>query len=140
MKNLYLILAIIASAVLTGCNSTPEDLSVLEGYWEIEKAETPEGDTRTYKINTAIDHYQLETDSSGFKSRVSPLLDGTFLTTGNKEAFQVKREESGLKLYFSTPYGAHTETVTLLKDQQLIMTNEAGLRYTYKRYKKLELE
>lgn len=139
MKHSVLI-CILAVTVLWGCNQASENIGHIEGYWEIEKAETPEGETRTYKVNTSVDHYQLETDSSGFKTRLTPRLDGTFLTSGDREAFTVKRNNNEIKLHFSTPYSDHTETLTLLKEQQLILTNEAGMKYTYKRFEKMELK
>lgn len=140
MKKLLHTGTLILALTIMSCNQHPEQIDPIAGYWEIEKAESPDGETRDYKVNTSVDHYQLETDSTGFKTRLTPQFDGSFLTTGDREAFTVKKDEQGLKLHFTTPFSNHTETVILLKEQQLILTNEAGMRYTYKRYEKMNLE
>ncbi|MBL7472156.1 hypothetical protein [Robertkochia sediminum] len=140
MKQLLHLGALILALTIMSCNQQPEQIAPIAGYWEIEKAESPDGETRNYKVNTSVDHYQLETDSTGFKTRLTPQFDGSFLTTGDREAFKVEKGKNGLKLHFTTPFSNHTETVILLKEQQLILTNEAGMRYTYKRYEKMNLE
>ena len=55
------------------------DLQNLNGYWEIEKVELPDGDKKEYKVNETIDFFKIEANK-GFRKKVMPQLDGTYLT------------------------------------------------------------
>lgn len=124
---------------LMSCSPNPE-ISALEGYWEIEKVDFPDGNTKEYNISTTVDHYKLESDSTGYKVKVNPQLDGSFLTSGDREAFTVEHEKGDLLLHFTTSLSEHTEKVIQLKENTLIMMNDREMKYTYKRFEKLELE
>ncbi len=141
MKSIFIpILSLLAlSLVTTACSEQP-DIKNLEGYWEIERADLPEGNTMEYSISTTIDHFTLESDSTGYKTKVMPQLDGSFITSGDSESFSIVEKDGKLKLIFTTPLSSHTETVLQLKEEQLILLNEREMKYTYKRFKKLELE
>ena len=43
------------------------DLQNLNGYWEIEKVELPDGDKKEYKVNETIDFFKI-TDHKGCRS------------------------------------------------------------------------
>ncbi len=134
----YLLYALIFTVTIS-CSEQPEIRS-LEGYWEIEKVDLPGGNSRDYTISTTLDHYTLETDSTGYKSKVSPRLDGTFLTSGHREFFKIESGEDQLLLHYRDALTPYTEKVIRLKDEQLILVNERDMIYIYKRFKKLELE
>lgn len=55
---------------LVSCNSKPDykDVEKLNGFWEIEKAETPYGD-KSYTMNQMVDYFQVE-DSTGFRKKM----------------------------------------------------------------------
>ena len=61
--------------ILTACQNkvTHEDLPFLNGYWEIEKVNMPDGQTKEYTINTTVDYIEMK-DLSGFRKKVYPKL------------------------------------------------------------------
>ena len=135
---LHILFALMTASAVVGCTAKP-DISLLEGYWEIEKVDFPDGNTKEYSISTTIDHIRMETDSTGYKTKVMPQLDGSFKTSGDSEAFSLTENKGKLQLRFTTRLSGHTETILQLKEEQLILLNEREMKYTYIRFKKLEL-
>lgn len=124
---------------LAACKEDPL-VNDLEGYWEIEQADLPGGNTKEYAISLTLDHYQLESDSSGYKTKVTPRLDGSFQTSGHQEYFRVEEKDGALLLHYQNSLTQYTEKVIRLKPEQLILINDRDMKYTYKRFKQLELE
>ena len=45
---------------LLGCQSGPKpEISLLEGYWEIEHVQTPQGQQKEFGPNILVDYFQL---------------------------------------------------------------------------------
>ena len=57
----------IVFVLLLSCKQTisKTDLNNLNGYWEIEKVELPDGDKKEYKVNETIDFFKIK-DEKGF--------------------------------------------------------------------------
>ena len=64
---------------------SPEAISKINGYWEIQKVELPDGKEKEYKINETVDYFEWN-GNKGFRKKVKPQLDGTFLTNNESEA------------------------------------------------------
>ena len=65
-----------------------EDLHYLNGYWEIQKVEFPNGQVKEYKANTMVDYIQLE-NGKGMRKKVQPRLDGTYIISEDEEPFEL---------------------------------------------------
>jgi len=74
------VLLFIAFISVTACKEKvkPEDISKINGYWEIETVTTPDGNEREYKISETIDYFEIKNDS-GFRKKVMPQFDGKYL-------------------------------------------------------------
>ena len=127
--------------VTFSCKQTnhEEQLSHINGYWEIEEVIMPDGEKKDYTINTLIDFIEIS-DSTGFRKKVAPQLDGTFKTTDDTEKIEVKIEEGKVRLHYSTPFYSWKETVERADETHLIIENEDEKIYKYKRYEGLNLE
>ncbi len=108
------------------------DLKKLNGYWEIEYVNLPDGSKKTYKINESVDYFELK-DLKGFRKKVYPQLDGKYLVNDVKESIQIEQVESKWKLQYSTPYSKWSEEIVEIRDSVLVIKNEAKLIYHYKR-------
>ena len=105
----------------------------LEGYWEIKAVEMPSGTERNFGINTIVDHIQMKGDS-GIRTKVSPKLDGSFITNGVSENFTLKIEDDSLRMYYKTPFDEWKETVIEAKDSILIVKNRDNKLYKYSKF------
>jgi hypothetical protein len=120
--------------LLVSCKQTITDKDVVKinGYWEIQKVELPEGGKKEYKVNETIDFFQIK-DNKGFRQKVMPQLDGTYLTNDIKETISISNKDDNYYINYSTNYGKWKEEIVEIKDSILVLKNEANLEYHYKR-------
>lgn len=122
-------------SVIISCNEqvSVKEISKLNGYWEIEKVELPDGNSKEYKINESIDHFELNDSLKGFRKKVILQLDGKLLTNDVKENIEAIITDGLLFLNYSTDYAEWKEEVLELSDKKLVLKNESGITYFYKR-------
>lgn len=120
--------------VLVSCQEkvSEKELHNLNGYWEIEKAEMPDGEVKEYNINSSIDYFQVK-DDSGFRQKVSPQFDGEFLTNEVQEEFKVLFEDKKVWISYHTDFADWKEELLVVKPNRLVVKNEHDIKYYYKR-------
>lgn len=119
-------------------SNTVEDISVINGYWEIEKVVLPNGTEKQYGFNQTIDFFEV-TDSIGIRKKLQPRLDGTFIGSKDSETFSIQVSNDSLHLFYNNSLSSWKETIISLNQNQMILKNESQNLYFYKRFKKLEL-
>lgn len=113
-------------------NITQADMVNLNGYWEIEKVVLPDGDKKEYKINETIDFFKIEADK-GFRKKVMPQLDGTYLTNDVQEEFLVVVKDGEASLQYKTTYASWNEEIIELTKDKFVVKNQQEIEYYYKR-------
>ena len=108
------------------------DLIKINGYWEIQKVELPQGGKKEYKVNETIDFFSLK-NNSGFRQKVMPQLDGTYLTNDIKEDIKVSNKDGVFYINYTTTYGKWNEEILEIQDSVLVLKNKDNLEYHYKR-------
>ena len=112
-----LLLIVLVSVLSCKQKITEADISNLNGYWEIEKVELPDGDKKEYKVNETIDFFKIEANK-GFRKKVMPQLDGTYLTNDVQEAVVVVVKDGDASLQYKTTYASwNEEIIELTKDK-----------------------
>lgn len=138
--NYKLYFAIFALFLLSCSKPDPENQKqYLEGYWEIKTVEMPSGNKKDFDINTLIDYIEVKGDS-GVRTKVSPKLDGTFITNGVSEKFILKIENDSLRMLYKTPFSEWQETVIEAQDSILTVKNRDNKIYTYTKFQKFDFE
>lgn len=133
------ILLLLISLTVLSCRQNPTELQQnLTGYWEIEKVVTQDGEEKTFKVNAFIDYITLE-GTSGKRTKVSPQLDGTFKNNETVEPFEINTGSGELLLRYTTQFNAWTEKVKKATQDQLVIINNEGKEYHYKRFKKFSI-
>ena len=129
------IISIFTFLLLVSCQSEikKEDLSKLNGYWEIKEVSMPSGEKKDYKINETIDYFQVKNDV-GFRQKVMPRFDGKFGTNDIKEEIKIIEKEAHFFIEFKTNYGKWQEEIITIKDSTLVLKNKEELIYEYKRH------
>ncbi|SFJ09877.1 hypothetical protein [Myroides guanonis] len=108
------------------------DLHHLNGYWEIEKAEMPDGEVKEYTVNMSIDFFELK-DDTGFRQKVVPQFDGGYLTNDVREDIKVVFEGKKAWLDYHTEFADWKEELIVVKPNRLVVKNEHDIKYYYKR-------
>ena len=115
------------------------DLQQLNGYWEIEKVELPDGDKKEYKVNETIDFFKID-GNKGFRKKVMPQLDGTYLTNDIQEDIVIAVKDGDAIIQYKTTYASWNEEITELTKDKLVVKNEQDLEYHYKRPAKFSVK
>ena len=127
-----LLLIVLVSVLSCKQKITEADLSNLNGYWEIEKVELPDGDKKEYKVNETIDFFKID-GNKGFRKKVMPQLDGTYLTNDIQEDIVIAVKDGDATIQYKTTYASWKEEIIELTKDKLVVKNEQDLEYHYKR-------
>lgn len=132
MKNSFKILLI--SFLFIACKQKiqPADISKINGYWEIEKVVFDKGDDKDYSMNETYDFFDIK-GNKGFRKKVMPQLDGTFLVNDTQEAVTVRFVEDQVYLDYKTPFMKWSEEILKLTDAELVVVNTDKKEYHYKK-------
>ncbi len=119
---------------LTSCNQliTDKDISKINGYWEIEKVILSDGTKKEYKVNETIDFFQIK-NNIGFRKKVTPQLDGTYLVNNQKEKVLISIKDKIYFLNYSTNYTKFKEQIIKIQDSILVLKNDQNVEYHYKK-------
>ena len=140
MKHLK-ILVLFTLVILSSCKENVENfIPHISGYWEIVSVKNNKETVKNYTVSTNVDFFIVNEDLSGFRKKVSPTLDGKYITTNDNIAFNLVNENNTLKIKYSKNNITFEETILSASENELIITNDAGLVYTYKPYKPINIE
>ena len=112
---------------------SPEAISKINGYWEIQMVELPDGKEKEYKINETVDYFEWN-ENKGFRKKVKPQLDGTFLTNNEAEEIQISDSLGSYTIQYKTAYAQWKEEIVVITDSVLVLKNKQNLEYHYKRF------
>jgi len=95
---------LLSFVVLSACqNSSKPDLNQLNGYWEIDFVQQENETFQNKQSNSLYDFYSMK-DGKGIYKKVSPQLDGSFLTTESNIPFEIKEDNGTFKIKFNSPW------------------------------------
>ncbi|MBP6759387.1 MAG: hypothetical protein KA133_09060 [Flavobacterium sp.] len=139
MKNTFRILFL--SFLFISCQQKikPEDISKINGYWEIEKVVFDQGKDKEYGINESYDYFQIDKNNKGFRKKVMPQLDGTFMVNDTYENVTVRFEDDKVYLDYSTAYAKWSEELIVVSDKELVFKNAEKKEYHYKKAESLNI-
>ena len=136
-KSLFILLSIILFSC--GNGDPKEQLNHINGYWEIDHVQVEKDSVIKYGFSQYIDYIKI-TDTSGYRKKLQPEMDGSFKTTKSSEKVKPEIKEGKLFLNYSTPYDKWTEEVLDAGEDELVLKNRDGKVYYYHRYKPITLE
>ena len=138
MKKIFFLLAII-SFISCQQEIKQEDITKLNGYWEIKEVKKEDGEKKEYKVNETIDFFEVK-KNVGFRQKVMPQFDGTFKTNNIKESIKIIDSNKVYFIQYTTDYGKWKEQIMELKDSTLVLKNKDNLEYNYKKFKPRSLK
>lgn len=137
----FKVLILFLFLTLNSCKENVENyIPHISGYWEIENVKNNNELLKNYTISTNIDFFIVNEDLSGFRKKVAPTLDGKYITTDDNIAFNLEVKDNILKIKYSKNDINFEETIVSASEEKLVITNDAGLIYTYKPYKPINIE
>ncbi|MFC7357507.1 hypothetical protein ACFQO1_07395 [Jejudonia soesokkakensis] len=140
MKSKLLTLLLITFLVSCSTRDFQKEIEHLDGYWQIERVIFPDGTEKEFSISTTIDYIEVEESNKGFRKKVNPKLDGSFVTSDSEEFFTIETSENELLLHYTTEFDTWTETILSSEENKLVIKNRDDKVYHYKRFSKFELD
>lgn len=143
MRNIKVVLGLCFILVLQACQSKADMQAIqshISGYWEIEKAQLPDGTEKDYSINATIDYFELKENQTGVRYKVVPQFNGEFLTNDIPESFLVKEKEGAIWLEYKTEFSTWEEQVLSVTEEKMVMENENKIKYYYKRAEPVQIK
>lgn len=138
MKKVSIIL--MSFVFFTSCSQDPEDyIEHLSGYWEIDRVEKNNDIIKDYSISTMVDYFEMTNTYQGFRKKVSPKLDGSYIVTQHDSPFTLKIENNKLNIYYSINNVTFKETIKFASKDALIISNADGFTYIYKPFTQISL-
>ncbi|MCX7550021.1 hypothetical protein [Xanthomarina sp. F2636L] len=139
MNSKYLI-AVLSLLIFNSCSKDPNTyIEHLEGYWEIEEVQLPDGSKKKYTYNDTVDYIEVLDSMAGFRIKLKPGFDGTYETSKDTEQFTIKVENDSLNLYYKTPFDTWKETVLLATNEQLKVINKNKAVFLYKKFTPIDI-
>lgn len=135
----FLLLAVVV--IMSACSGKIDEakLSHLNGYWEIEKAEMPDGETKEYTVNATIDFFEVK-GKTGFRKKVMPQLDGSYRAGSSDEKITIADSDGNTYINYKTDYAKWQEQIIELDKDELVLKNNHGMVYHYKRFKPFSIK
>ncbi len=133
MKNTFRVLFI--AFLFMGCQQeiTTADIVNINGYWEIEKVVFDKGEDKDYKMNQIYDYFKVDKNNIGFRKKVMPQLDGTFMVNDTYEKVLIRFAEDKAFVDYSTPYMKWSEEIIAVSAEELVLLNKEKTVYYYKK-------
>jgi hypothetical protein len=138
MKSKLVIICLVLLSYACSNTIAEKELPLLNGYWEIEKVTFPDGQTKDYTINESIDYIQLE-QLKGFRKKVKPTFNGTYITNDDAEYFTIFKKENHYFFNYKNELSDWTESLQTLTKDHFSVTNEDDITYLYKRYEPINI-
>ncbi|PCE64841.1 hypothetical protein [Sediminicola luteus] len=117
-----------------------DQLSDLNGYWEISQVVSADGSIKEFPVNPYVDYIKLQ-GTQGHRHKIKVQL-GKALTIPESggEVFTANQSGDSLVLTYKTALSEWSETLTELKPDSFTVRNETGILYRYKRYQPIIVE
>jgi hypothetical protein len=132
MKNCFRILVFMLLFVSCKQEIKPVDVAKINGYWEIKKVVFDTGKDKDYGMNESFDYFEIA-NNKGFRKKVMPQLDGTFLVNNTLEKVVVRFASEKVFLDYSTPFMKWSEELVSISDSLLVLKNNQKAEYHYKK-------
>ena len=134
----FLVLTLLIAA---SCSEkiTEANLELLNGYWEIEEVEFPNGEKKEYQMSSVVDYIQCD-NLQGFRKKVVPKFDGSFETSDDAENFVVEKRNEKFFIKYENPLSEREESLISLSSDNFSVKNQDGLIYHFKRFEPIKLD
>lgn len=129
-----IVLLVVTSCILFSCSGSvsEDDIAKLNGYWEIESVIMPDGSEKDYTVNPTIDYFEIKANA-GFRKKVMPQFDGTYKVNDGSEKIAISRKDDKTFIDYTTTYAKWQEELISLDDDELVVKNQHGIEYHYKK-------
>ncbi len=71
---------------------------------------------------------------TGFRKKVQPAFDGTYVTSSDAESFQISERDGLFWMSYRNNLSSWEERILVISNTELVVMNKEGLSYHYRRF------
>ncbi|VXC23993.1 conserved hypothetical protein [Flavobacterium sp. 9AF] len=126
--------------ILLSCSEKKDniDLKFLNGIWEIQKVVLTDNSVKEYKINESVEQININ-KNKGTRRKVLLFYNGNFVLNNIIQEFRMEQKDKKYFLLNHTQFSEWKEVIETLNDSELVLKNEQGLEYHYKKRTDIKL-
>ena len=91
-----------------------------------------DGTKKEYRISETIDYFKIK-DNKGFRKKVVPQLDGSYLINNQFENIAIVKDKDLYYIKYTTKYTKFKEQIVQIRDSILVLKNAQNVEYHYKK-------
>jgi len=124
-----------------GCKSevSSEDITNLNGYWEIQEVTFSNGETKEFNVNPTIDYIEVK-ELKGLRKKVQPNFEGRYTATKDAEPFIIEERDGQFIFHYKNEMSEWREKIHAISRDNFTVINQDTLKYTYKRFQPVKLK
>ena len=84
-------------------------------------------------MNESYDYFEINKENKGFRKKVKPQLNGTFLVNDTYENIQIQNLSNIYFIAYETPYAKWKEEIVSISKDKLLLKNDENRIYHYKK-------
>lgn len=134
MKPIFYILLL----TLVSCSNkvTQEDLTFLNGYWDIEMVESESKKITKFGVNSTIDFYYVDNTNQGYRKKATPDFSGKYKANNIKDKIVVTHKNDQFIIQTTTALDSWEDVIIKLTAKKLVLRNDKGILFHYKKHEK----
>lgn len=134
MKPIFYILLL----TLVSCSNkvTQEDLTFLNGYWDIEMVESESKKITKFGVNSTIDFYYVDNTNQGYRKKATPDFSGKYKANNIKDKIVVTHKNDQFIIQTTTALDSWEDVIIKLTAKKLVLRNDKGVLFHYKKHEK----
>lgn len=121
-----------------GSKIKKDEISLLNGYWEIKEVIFKDGTKKEYSVNTTIDFIKLDS-LIGYRKKVDPKFNGTYETSNDAEPLTIRISNDSIFMSYNKDSNTWEELILSLSNKNFSVINDQGITYKYERFEPINI-
>lgn len=121
-----------------GSKIKKDEISHLNGYWEIKEVIFKDGTKKEYSVNTTIDFIKLDS-LIGYRKKVNPKFNGTYETSNDAEPLTIRISNDSIFMSYNKDSNTWEELILSLSNKNFSVINDQGITYKYERFEPINI-
>jgi hypothetical protein len=129
------ILSVLVLLLVVSCVHNTQKIDILDvnGYWQIDKVVSDNGEIKEYPTNVIYDYYQIK-DSIGFYAKTVWQPNNVLLTNNIEEKIVLhKVKNNQVSINYSSKFGKYTNLIQNLTTESMVLIDGNKTKYYYKK-------
>ncbi len=112
------------------------NLDLINGYWEIVSVSKNNEFVKENPFSNAVDFFIIDSLNNGYRKKIKPKINGSFEITLHEIPISIKNNNNSYEIKYNSAGNQYVETINKLDQNILVIKNNEGIIFSYKRFEK----